>query len=485
MVTTICLLTCALATGQANNSPDWLLSPRLNRGQELVYRGTIQEENLGRGVQFSRGYRLESRVFILESSPRGLDAALLTVLKMRGIVSEPGKETDPSSVRLEVLRLDPQGRLITEPGSPHPVALDGPTTVETGALFEIPRLRFAVGQSWDQPEAGRPVRKWKVIGTETISGSSCFKLEGLQQSEDWDLPRADHTAWKRRDLVWLSSRLGVAYRVERTIERREPARVEPTQRSVTRYELESSLQYPGQLFDDRRREIVVARSFADSAAPLLPAPGKYSPQLFDTLLNKINAHLQSSAPTPYREAVQLVKRRVEAARRGESPAQLQHRDDALVQVRATIDQKAPDFVASNLLTKESVRLYRLLGKPVLLVFYSPTSPSATEVLRFTQNLADTQGDKVSVAALSLSDDVDLLRKQQTELGLTFPILAGKGMRQSFAIEATPRLLVLDGAGYVRATYEGWGPETSGGITTELKRLLAGGTNGGAPGAREP
>lgn len=485
MVTTICLLTCALATGQANDRPNWLLSPRLTGGQELVYRGTIQEDNLTRGVQFSRAYRLESRVFVLESSQRGLEVALLTVLKMRGLNSEPGKEADPSSVRLEVVRADLQGRLIPEPGANFAVVLDGPTTVETGALFDIPRLRLAVGQTWEQPEAGRPTRKWKVVGSETISGSICHRLEGLQQSEDWDDPRADKTAWRRRDVVWLSARLGVAYRVERTIERREPARLEPTQKSMTRFELESSLQYPGQLFDDRRREIVMARSFADSAAPLLPTPGKYSPQVFDTLLKKIDGHMQKSAPTPYRDAIQLVRRRVEAARRGESPPQLQQRDDAIVQVRATIDQKVPDFVASNLLTRESVRLHRLLGKPVLLVFYTPNSNSAAEVLRFTQQMAEVHGDKVSIAALSLSDDVDLLRKQQTELGLTFPILAGKGMRQSFAVEATPRLLVIDSAGYVRAGFEGWGPETAGGTAAELKRLLANSGSGAAPRPREP
>src|SRR5205085_1446607 len=141
------------------------------------------------------------------------------------------------------------------------------------------------------------------------------KFEGVQQSDDWDRPRADRTAWRRLDVVWMMPKIGVAFRVERTLERREPARQEPSQRSVVRYELESTLQYPGQLFEDRRREILQARSFYESVLPLLPAPGRYPPRTFDAVLARINNHLESQPPTPYRDAIIQVRRRVEAARR--------------------------------------------------------------------------------------------------------------------------------------------------------------------------
>ena len=55
--------------------------------------------------------------------------------------------------------------------------------------------------------------------------------------------------------------------------------------------------------------------------------------------------------------------------------------------------------------------------------------------------------------------------------LTFTILSGKGLRQSYAVEATPKLMVLDANGVVRGSYDGWGPETSTSVTAELKVWL--------------
>lgn len=116
--------------------------------------------------------------------------------------------------------------------------------------------------------------------------------------------------------------LGLAFKVERKIERRDPAHRDPTERSIAQYELQSNLQYPGRLFEDRRREIMQARGYYEAVAPLLPNPTKMGPAPFDAVLAKITHHLENEPPTPYREAVLQVKRRVEAAKRGESPPSL-------------------------------------------------------------------------------------------------------------------------------------------------------------------
>ena len=48
-------------------------------------------------------------------------------------------------------------------------------------------------------------------GSEAINGTICLKVIGLQQSDDWDRPRGDRTAWRREDTVcsfWSAIRLG-------------------------------------------------------------------------------------------------------------------------------------------------------------------------------------------------------------------------------------------------------------------------------------
>jgi peroxiredoxin len=463
------LFGCVFAVAQLADHGNWVLLPRLSRGQELVYRGVFAEEATGKGVQFSRNHRLEARVFVLGTPPGGAEVAFLTVLKQR-TAGGRSEGPEPSSVRLEVAQADLQGRLTAAAGSSLTVPLAGPPTAECGAFVELPQGHVSAGKTWTVPEFGRPSLTWRMAGTEIVAGTSCFKLTGLQQSDDWDHPRADHAAWRRLETVWLSPRHGIAYRVERVIERREPAHLAPSQRSVTRYELESSLQYPGQLFDDRQREILLARDLYAALAPLLPEPAKQGPQPFDRVLARINAYLNEHPyPTPYREAILQVRRRAEAAKRGESPPPTVPDSDESPVTVATLEARAPDFLAPNLLTGQSATLHSFLGAPVLLVFYSPQAPLTPEVLRFAQTLNESHLHPVHVVGLPVADNSPGLRKQYADLGLTFPLLAGKGLCLLYNVEVTPRLVVLDADGVVRGLYAGWGQETPRVVRDELQR----------------
>jgi peroxiredoxin len=444
----------------------------LNVGHELVYRGTFTEESLGKGVQFSRSYRLDGRVFVLEATRSNRDVAFYTVLKLRNPQTERSFDPEPSSIRLELGRIDAQGRVSTDSGASLAVVLDGPSTVECGAFVELPRGQVVLNQFWEVAEANRPNAKWKAVGTEIINGATCVKLEGIQQSDDWDQPRGDRTAWRRVDHVWISNRLGVAYKVDRQIERRDPAHRDATQRLTTQYEMQGApIQYPGQLLEDRRREIGQARKLYESVAPYLPNPTKADPRIFDMALEKIKHHLDSQPPTPYRDAVFQVKRRVEAAKRGESPPMLAE-ETAAGNAVAAIGQMAPDFVTTNLLTRESAKLRQWHGRPILMVFYSPTSLTAEQLLRFAQKTQDTHGKEMVVLGLAIAEDADRLRRQHDELNLSIAILSGKGLRQTYGVDATPKLIVIDSEGVVRGSYVGWGPETAPNVSADLKSCFS-------------
>ena len=131
------------------------------------------------------------------------------------------------------------------------------------------------------------------------------------------------------------------------------------------------MQYFGRLYDERQHEIVQARAFADAAAPLLTTPAKYGPQLA-ALMNRIAYHLDHQPQTPYREAVLQVKRRVEAAQRGETPpAPWRPTSRRKRRAAAAVGAEAPDFLAPDLVGNSTFRLRSIVGKPVLLVFYNP------------------------------------------------------------------------------------------------------------------
>jgi peroxiredoxin len=470
MGNTLYLFACVLAIVQSPgaDSSDGLLIPRLTRGLELYYRGSYTEEAAGTGVQFLRSYRLENRIFVIDSTPQEAEIACLTIWKQRNAAANPA-EPETSSVRLELGRVDRQGRIIPRAGVSWLAPLDGPPSLECGALVEVPPRRLGRDDSWTITEENRPSRTWHVAGSDLVTGIRCVKLVGVQQSDDWDQPRADRTAWRRQDTLWLAPRGGHAYRVERIVERREPARREPTHRLVLKYELESSLQYPGQLYDDRRREIQQIQGFAEALTPLVPQAAQIGPRPFELILARIKHYSDSQPPTPYREALRSVQQLAEAGRRGESPPLTVAPESAPVAPVIALNRPAPDFLTTDLASRESARLHRWLGRPVLLVFYNPASALGEEVLLFAQKLQTAHADSLSVIGLAVSDDVQRALKQRDQLKLSFPLLSGTGLRLSYAIDATPKLVLIDSTGTVRGSYVGWGLETPHSITEDLKR----------------
>src|SRR5262249_53231350 len=149
---------------------------------------------------------------------------------------------------------------------------------------------------------------------------------------------------------------------------------------------------------------------------------------------------------PYRKAVEQVKRRVEAGLKGEAFQTSVEDPGPPPAPTAALGNKAPDFVATDLISKQTVRLQPLFGKPVIIAFYSPTSNNEKEVLRFLQAVATRRGPAVHVLAFAVSEDVEQVRKQRGEMKLTYPILYGKGLHLAYKVEATPKMYVIDPSG---------------------------------------
>ena len=160
MIATLSLMSCVLATAQPADHSEWLLLPQLGRAQEFVYRGTYEEKAAGTDLEYERKYSLRAVTFVLDAGPRGTEAAFLTVLRPRnGRAARPEEVVAPSSARLEVVRVDAQGRLTGDPGVSLLAPLEGPPTVEVGSLVEVPktgrRHRQGLGRRGGRPAAAQ------------------------------------------------------------------------------------------------------------------------------------------------------------------------------------------------------------------------------------------------------------------------------------------------------------------------------------------
>ncbi|NBO90748.1 MAG: TlpA family protein disulfide reductase [Planctomycetia bacterium] len=462
MVATIWLLGCILVPAQParSESADWTLAPRFERGVELVYRGSFAEQAAGDKVRFQRVFRFETRFLVLEASASGYELAGMTLLQDKASPRSPG------AVRMEKFALSPNGRIKPTIGVP----VEGPPSLEVGMFVELPSGKLSVHQGWETRETGEPSRAWTIAGSEMVLAQNCVKLVSIQVSDTWERPRADRGAWRRIDTLWINSRSGTTIRVERTIEQREPASRDTSRMTTLRYDLESSLKHLAPLISDRRNEISRALEFRNQANPLLPQPLKSSRELA-ALGRRINAYVDTQPATPYREAVLSVKRHVEAACKGEV-VEVGYQEVPREEPTAAVGSLAPDFLATDITGPGSSRLSRFKGKPILMIFYQPRSETAPELLRWAQGINFSLGRYVNVVGMSASDDKADVLRQRSAVGATFPVLHGGGLRRTYGVEATPKMIIIDADGIIRGSFLGWGRETGDVVLAELRRWLA-------------
>ncbi len=474
MIKSIYLLSCALTFGQASDRSEWLLTPQLAPGLELIYTGTFAEESLIPNVRHQRQYRLETNLLVLDTGVKEYQIALMTAMSLQEARQPNDKKDGPTSVRIELARIDLQGRVRGNDKKVLEIPLKAPPTLEFGFLVPAPQARVGRNSSWDTANEKLPGQRWQVVGTESAGGVTCIKVAGLQQSDDWERPRADQTAWRRRDLLWLHPQLMVAVKVERIIERRDPARDAPTHRTVVRYELDSRLQYPGLLFEDRKKEILKASKFQEDAQQLLRQPGSNKQQI-DGLIQRVSYHLDrqpTTQTTPYRKAVAHIKAVLVKAQQGEFPVPNMIEEPPVPASKAlTIGDRVPDFAVSSLIEEKAVSMRHLQGKPIVVIFFNPATPLGRDVMNYAKRLNDKQDGNLGIMALAVTHDADLARKQHKDMRLPFTILDGNAMRLTFGAQETPRFVVVDSDGLVRATLTGWGFHTPYEIDEVLQKCL--------------
>lgn len=461
MIGPVCLWVCVWSAGQPALAADWDLTLHLARGQEVVYRGSFREQSLRSHVHWDHTYELEARFLVTEERARGWQVALWTAWTRS---SGAAGSATPSSVHLEIAEVDRQGRLRGSPALVPP--LDGPPPLECGFFLEVPARRIRLGESWSVQEPGRPPRTWRAQGVEMVGGRACLKLTAEQQSPDWDHPRADATAWWRRDTVWLAPTLGLVYRLERELRQRAPAHTQVTYRAWTRYECDHFLTYPVPLLEDRRETVLQAWQFQQQAESLLrqAAPSRAA---LEALRRRVTYFVEDRPRSlPYRLALLQVQHRLEAALRGETvPADLpQPRAAPLAPGR-----RAPDFLVTEVVQNKTLRLYQFAGRPLVLIFYHPTAEASQQVLAFACQLSK-QHPEVAFLALARDGEPAQLARQHAQLHLPFPVADGRGLYQSFGVEVTPQVLLLDADAIVCAVFTGWSAQTGQQLTEAVQRL---------------
>ena len=143
--------------GLVLGAPPEPTGPRLEKGLEVLWTGTFTEASFRPGVRAIRAYDVDTRLLILDTGDHGADAVLFT----RVFLKPDRKTTEPPAgiVRLDLVRIDPRGRVAVlpspaDPDNPTPktrpwpsVQLQGAADTRPGCSLSTPTNRSRSGSS--------------------------------------------------------------------------------------------------------------------------------------------------------------------------------------------------------------------------------------------------------------------------------------------------------------------------------------------------
>jgi hypothetical protein len=311
-------LFAALSAGRAEPTAP---APAFVTGDEMVYSGSVAEESTRVDLPYKRSYALEVRVFVMGVHDTTADLAVMTLLRPKTDANvanaaaavtgiDPAKT--PPAVRLELVRVDARGRaalLAPDTAPPFvfdtktptkpipPLASDAPASLELG--FLVPRPPKATDRNWKLASPGLPDWIWTISQSAVRDGAQVVEFTGERKTAKWDDPGGLETNWRRTDSIWIATSDGLARQFTRSIEVKDGVHI--VQRRVTSCAM-SSPPAPnrGEGYSSIRKEIEAAIGFSAEA------DGGKAVRLTD----RIDAFERRHRETPYRVAIEAVKRRL-------------------------------------------------------------------------------------------------------------------------------------------------------------------------------
>jgi len=135
---------------------------------------------------------------------------------------------------------------------------------------------------------------------------------------------------------------------------------------------------------------------------------------------------------------------------------------------------APDFALRSLAGK-NLRLSEYRSEVVVLNFWSSWCRKCQQAMPVLEDLYKQHGDNgLNVLAVGVEGLFDKSSEMAGELGLEFPVLIDERQEVSrlYDLNKLPLTLVIDRAGNVRYTHEGFGGDSGAEIAAEVAELLA-------------
>lgn len=470
--------------------PPELSGPKLEKGLEVRWTGQFTEASFIPGVRTVRAYDVETRMLVFSVDENAADVALFT----RVFLKPTGKSSElpAGAVRMELARVDRKGHVLTvpspaDPDNPNPktqpwppVQLQGLPYYEAGMFLEIPDGKVTTNKTWNQEETNRPPIVWKVGDVDSFRGQIGLKITGQQMTPGFGKTGVRQSEWRRQESLCIMPALGYASRLERIIEKREPDMEDLSFRSVLTLEQQGKIVYSGRLLDERREEAISAAAHTAMLDRLLADASRVGPKGFEALVRRIDGYVTDHPggdSVPYREATLAIRKRAISAAKGNLPPAPVATETPNTNITTTVNKgpliigkPIPDISAEMQTAEATTKLSKLKGQAVLLVYFQPSSNSASGAMRLAQTLYSKHRGKAVIMPLAIGE-VGSWKNAYAIEGYTMPIYDGNAVYKTHGLDATPVFIIVDRDGNTRNVTRGWGAETAETVTKELERWL--------------
>jgi hypothetical protein len=448
----------AVIAAAPTGSGDAPLPYRLTVGMELVYAGTHTETVSRTGERTRRTWDLETRILVLPSPNGPSEIAVVTKSTLR---TDNGKPAPPPAIRLELARIESNGAVrFVRPLSLPAIPLEGPPTVDIGAFVASPPDgQLASGKTWDALDERQNVRTWRVEGIDWEVRNT-VRLVGTTQTA----AKGDQPAWSRKETVWRDTYHGYGSKFRREILIEGTGSNSPRISSETSVELRPPFHFAGRFLEPVRRDINQALAFDNDLAELLRGGAFSRPDEYQRLISGIDRYLrvQMSPTEAYRDVIRAIRRRAETAMHGNRPPEMVviagHQSVEANASKLSIGLAVPDFLATDVASRETIRLSQWRGRPVLLFCCKPSSKLTPLVLQTAQAKSAQWSNQIHVVVIVTEGQIGTILKMRTDHGLTMPVLDGSTATSLLKDQPTPRILLIDSSGQLRFLLDGWGAE---------------------------
>lgn len=429
-------------------------------GKEYIYQGTVQEE-----LQYGprKHYKLELRCVPLNDPANHL--LFCTQLTQKDLRGPNGVST---STRLDA------ADLLKETKAASTLPTDRIATWELGPLLLLHSKddQLKAG-SWEIPQSAAPPLLCKITGNELLQGQLCTVVEVVQQSIHWEKPRADVQAWRRQEWQYISQKDQVLQKVRRVIERRAAARTVVTETLVTEYALESINPLDIRMLEAHQETLQIVRYFQHEIDKLSSSAWSIDvSHSYQQMMKKLETFQKEKKGTqPYVAALDSIKTILKAGADRRLPVVDENKSNtAQAPQGLQVGSAAPAFSLTDWQSDKTYRLSQWKGKPLLLCFYRTDSTQAGNVLFALDQMQTQLGENAAIVGMAMTlemrADEALAVKE-----LSFPVLLGKTLRNSYEVTETPRFVLIDPQGIIAHIQNGWGPESRDQLDKAMQRQV--------------